>query len=341
MLALQPIALAASTMSTILFDDTVSPQPVQGLIIQNQSGFNVTVTAPYGTHTIGPWINDYVPVDPATTKSVTVLPNAYQISFSTNPQLLVTLVWITDPKPVGYPSTGFIANVSSPAILYQSPSLTLPNGSGLVNSPYIDVSIFESILVMTETSVATDCTVSLSWSNTGIGPGQQLSQLDNWFKNSSNVNSVVPIHVLAPWVQIFVENSSIGVTSLVSIIVVGVPKGSNTGFITPTSTVLDVQNANFTSGDSIYPSIYIPGKYKLWFQCNGTASVGFGIAAWRGGETSGSSGASWDYLYTGVTSATAAGVNPPLDIYLPASDWRVSVSTTCTQLYFSIVGPVN
>lgn len=116
MLALAPVALTANNTSTITFDSSVSAQPVQGLIIQNQSGFNVVLTFPDGSHTLGPWINDFFPVTTVTTKTIQATTNAGQIVNAPNPQLVVTIVWNTDHRPVGYP----MANPTIVSILNQT-----------------------------------------------------------------------------------------------------------------------------------------------------------------------------------------------------------------------------
>lgn len=105
MQALTPIPLTAGESFTIPLNSQAggSPQAIQGVILNNQSGYTLVTSGSNGTHTIPPWVNDFVPVTSAYTE-LAVTTSADTTGNVGSPDLLVDLVFTSEPTPVGYPT---------------------------------------------------------------------------------------------------------------------------------------------------------------------------------------------------------------------------------------------
>ena len=341
MQALQPIPLAASTQATVNFDGTVSPQPVKGLIVQNQSGFNLTLDGPFGSHVIGPWINDYIPVITVTSKTVTVLPNSSQIAAVPNPQLLVTLVWNTDPTPVGYPAanpmglsasiqgtiqaditnavnaavSGSVGNASGAALLYNNLSISIP-GSSSWYSPIMAVGDYSHIGFQVNTgntATPVNCTINFFTDSAGT---QRLILGTLSFEKNSTPDSYVSFPACAPYAQIVIYNRAVTSISGAMLTV----QAFQTSFQVTPAALLGSTNLIGTDQDvangatlTVGPTGNIGGPAVVTY--HGTGPYSLQLNRWNS--------LTWEVAM--YYTLAAGQLETPLQLLLPTDDWTMSV----------------
>lgn len=107
-LVLPAIALSPNAPFKIEFDSSTPglsqpSTPVKGVLLENYSGYILTVAGQQGTRSLPPWQGNYFPVAPTGTVSIPFETSGLQSSNNPNPVALPTLVTTGDKEPIGVP----------------------------------------------------------------------------------------------------------------------------------------------------------------------------------------------------------------------------------------------
>ena len=137
--ALAPVDLTAGEQFNVDLS-TVTPNPVQGVVFQNLSGFNLTLIYGGSDYNLPPGMNDYIAVTPNSGQVIAVSVGVTNTAPAVpNPQLQGNVYLVQEPAPVGYPMVNpayvtavagqqLIGNFVIPAGRSNNESFELPEG---------------------------------------------------------------------------------------------------------------------------------------------------------------------------------------------------------------------